>query len=137
MESRLINKEPGLLPGAFKIIGIVVVVVALTAMIVGKTATPQFVQAHKEVFKMAILNALILGLFFIGWAKDKIEDEMTRMLRMRAMAASFGSGVIYVFVYPLLDIIGGDSVQPIPAQQVVMFMLITYLITYAIQKATR
>jgi hypothetical protein len=137
MENGLIKNEPTLLPQTFKNIGIIITVLAIAAMIVYKAKPPQFVQANMALAKIYIVNVLILGLVFIAWSRNKVEDEMTIALRFKSMAASFAGGVIYVLTLPLLDILFTDPVAPVQGQQVVLFMLGTYLISYSLQKATR
>ncbi len=130
MESKPIRKKPVLLPRKFKIVGLVVILLSIVAMVIFKTTMPHLLKDGK-VF---LLNGLILGLLIIVLSKDKVEDEMLVAMRLRGMAASFIGGVVLVFISPFIDILLQEPVQTMPAQQVVMFMLFTYLISYYLEK---
>lgn len=133
MESKPIRKKPALLPRKFKIVGLVIILLSIAAMVIFKTTMPHLLKDGK-VF---LLNGLILGLIIIALSKDKVEDEMLVAIRLQGMANSFIGGVVLVFISPFIDILFKDPVQTMPAQQVVMFMLFTYLISYSIQKVSR
>jgi hypothetical protein len=132
MESKPIRKKPVLLPRKFKIVGLLIILLSFAAMIIFKTTMPHLLKDGK-VF---LLNGLILGLIIIALSKDKVEDEMLVAIRLQGMANSFIGGVVLVFISPFIDILFKDPVQTMPAQQVVMFMLFTYLISYSIQKVS-
>lgn len=119
-----------LLPNQFKFIGSIVVLFAVITVILLKEKAPLLLPAYKPL----VINAVILGLSVIIWSKDKVEDEMILTIRLRAMAGSFVAGVVYVFVAPILDFLFTDPVGIIDAQQVVLYMLIGYLLSYYIQK---
>ena len=92
---------------------------------------------QKELFRVFTLNAFILGLLFVAWSKDKVEDEMTVAIRLKAMAWAFGWAVLDVIVKPIVDFLFKDPIQDSTGQQVVMSMLFVYLIMYYLQKFGR
>ena len=83
------NQKAVLLPNYFKKVGIVVLILALMPAIVVKTMHMDLVPAQKELLKVMTLNVVILGLLFVAWAKDKVEDEVTVALRLQAMQFAF------------------------------------------------
>lgn len=137
MESKINKKEPGLLPKYFKKIGLVLMILAFVPAVVVKSMNIEMVQSQKELFRIFTLNAFILGLLFVAWSKDKIEDEMTVAIRLKAMAWAFSLAVLYVIVKPFVDLLFKDPIQVLTGQEVVISMLFVYLIMYYLQKIGR
>jgi hypothetical protein len=137
MESKRNKNEAVLLPKYFKKIGLVVMILAFVPAVVVKSMNIEMVQSQKELFRVFTLNAFILGLLFVAWSKDKVEDEMTVAIRLKAMAWTFSWAVLYVIVKPIVDLLFKDPIQDLTGQQVVMSMLFVYLIMYYIQKIGR
>ena len=137
MESKRNKKEAVLLPMYFKKIGLVVMILAFVPAVVVKSINIEMVQSQKELFRVFTLNAFILGLLFVAWSKDKVEDEMTVAIRLKAMAWTFSWAVLYVIIKPIVDLLFKDPIQDLTGQQVVMSMLFVYLIMYYIQKIGR
>lgn len=137
MESKINKKEAVLLPKYFKEIGIVVIILAFVPAVVVKSMNIEMVQSQKELFRIFTLNAFLLGLLFVAWSKDKIEDEMTVAIRLKAMAWTFSWAVLYVIIKPIIDLLFKDPIQDLTGQQVVMSMLFVYLIMYYLQKIGR
>ena len=137
MESKRNKNEVALLPKHFKKIGLIVMILAFVPAVVVKSMNVEMVQSQKELFRIFTLNAFILGLLFVAWSKDKVEDEMTVAIRLKAMAWTFGWAVLYVIVKPIVDLLFKDPIQDLTGQQVVMSMLFVYLIMYYLQKIGR
>ena len=76
MESKINKKEAALLPKYFKKIGLLLMILAFVPAVVVKSMNIEMVQSQKELFRVLTLNVFILGLLFVTWSKDKIEDEM-------------------------------------------------------------
>ena len=123
MESKRNKNEVALLPKHFKKIGLIVMILAFVPAVVVKSMNVEMVQSQKELFRIFTLNAFILGLLFVAWSKDKVEDEMTVAIRLKAMAWTFGWAVLYVIVKPIVDLLFKDPIQDLTGQQVVMSML--------------
>jgi uncharacterized membrane protein YvlD (DUF360 family) len=83
------------------------------------------------------LDALILGLSFIAMSKDKVEDELTMFIRLRAMAAAFITGIVFVIVKPLVDLLFSTPSENITAPGGILTMLLFYIMTYYYQKRLR
>lgn len=137
MESKRAKKEAVLLPRYFKKIGLVVMILAFVPAMVVKSMNIEMVQSQKELFRLCTFNAFILGLLFVAWSKDKVEDEMTVAIRLKAMAWTFSTAVLCVIVQPIVDLLFKETIQDLTGQQVVMTMLFAYLIMYYLQKRGR
>ena len=137
MESKRNKKEVVLLPKHFKKIGLGVMILAFVPAVVVKSMNIEMMHSQKVLFRIFTFNAFILGLLFVAWSKDKVEDEMTVAIRLKAMAWTFGWAVLYVIVKPIVDLLFKDPIQDVTGQQVVMSMLFVYLIMYYLQKIGR
>ena len=137
MESKRSKKEPVLLPVYFKKIGLLVMILAFIPAIIVKTMNVELVQTQKELFRVLTLNAFILGLLFVAWSRDKVEDEMTVAIRLKSMAWTFTWAVLYVIIKPIMDLLFNDPIGNLTGQEVVMSMLFVYLILYYLQKLGR
>ncbi len=143
MESKLYMREnqkknkTGLFPHIFKKIGIAVMILALIPAIILKAMSFEVAQTQKELFRHVTMNVFILGLLFVAWAKDKIEDEMTIALRLKSMGFAFIWAVLFVVLKPLTDIIFKNPIGQENAQGLVLSMLFVYLMLYYVQKKGR
>lgn len=137
MENKKDKKDIALLPNRFKIIGIVIMILAFVPAIIIKSMNIKLIQSHKELFKVMTLNVFILGLFFIAISKDKIEDEMTFIIRLKSMALTFSFTVLSVIIKPIVDLLFKNPPSDLTGQQIVMNMLFVYMIIYYVQKRGR
>ncbi len=137
MESKINKKEAILLPKYFKKIGLVVMILAFVPAVVVRSMNIEMAHSQKELFRVFTLNAFILGLLFVAWSKDKVEDEMTVAIRLKAMAMTFSWTVLSVIVKPIVDLLFKEPLKDLTGQQVVMSMLFFYLIMYYLQKIGR
>ena len=137
MELQKTNKKADLLSNYCKKIGIAVILLALIPAVIVKAKNIQLTPANKELYSLLTMNAIILGVFFIAWAKDKVEDEMTIALRLKAMSWSFSTAIFVVITKPIADLFVHDPIIDIKGQQLVLSMLFGYLIMFFILKRNR
>lgn len=97
----------------------------------------ELLPTQKELFRTLMLSGINLGLLFISLSRDKVEDEMTISIRLKAMAWSFTWAVFYVIIAPFMDLLFKDPIGVLAGQQVVMSMLFVYMIMYYLQKKSR
>lgn len=136
-ESKTHKQGLGLLPGNFKKIGLTLILLAFGLGIVGKLMHLDWIATQKELFRTLMLSGINLGLLLIALSSDKMEDEMTIAIRLKAMAWSFTWAVLYVIIAPFLDLLFKDPIGVLTGQQVVMSMLFVYMIMYYLQKKSR
>ena len=137
MSSHSKKNKTGLLPHYFKRIGIVVMILAFVPAISFKAMGLELMQAQKALFKLMTMNGFILGLLFMAWAKDKVEDEMTIALRLKSMGFAFLWAVLFVVLKPLTDLLFKSSSAESTAQGLVVSMLLVYFFLYSLQKKGR
>ncbi len=126
-----------LLPVYFKKIGIIVILLSFLPLLFVKTFDIELIHFQKELFKTLTLNILILGLVFIAWSRDKIEDEMTMSIRLSSMAWTFLWAVLLVVIKPLFDFLFYGTGSVFTAQPLVIMMLFYYLFVYYQKKRSR
>jgi hypothetical protein len=92
--------------------------------------------SNKELLKIIVRSLFMIGLTMIGFSKDKIEDEMTMTIRMKAIIMSFIFGLVFAIISPLLAFFTDTSTHD-EASSIFIQMLIMYLIWYYILKYFR
>jgi hypothetical protein len=137
MENVNYTKEPVLLPGYFKMIGIGIMILAFAVAISFKSMNVAMGMDQKELLRELTMNAFILGLLFLASARDKVEDELTLLIRLKSMSWTFVWAVFLVIISPIVDLLFDDAIEPLSGQQVVGSMLFGYLIMYNWQKRNR
>jgi hypothetical protein len=137
MENVNYTKEPVLLPGYFKMIGIAVMILAFAVAISFKSMNVEMGIEQKELLRELTMNGFILGLLFLVTSRDKVEDELTLLIRLKSMSWTFVWAVFLVIVTPIIDLLFDDAIEPLSGQQVVGSMLCGYLIMYNWQKRNR
>ncbi len=137
MENINYTKEPVLLPGYFKMIGIAVMILAFAVAISFKSMNVEMGIEQKELLRELTMNGFILGLLFLVTSRDKVEDELTLLIRLKSMSWTFVWAVFLVIVTPIIDLLFDDAIEPLSGQQVVGSMLCGYLIMYNWQKRNR
>lgn len=129
--------EAGLLPFYWKKIGLAVMVLAFVPAVIVKALHVDIAPASKELFRLLTMNAFILGLLLIAWAKDRVEDEMTIAIRLKAMGWAFVWAVLLSIIKPLIDLLFRDRIGDMKSQELVVSMLFVYLLMYYLQKKGR
>ena len=118
------------LPNYFKKIGIVLIVLVIVVMFILKGLHYNFDATQKGNIKIIAMTLINIGLAFIALAKDKIEDEMFVYLKLTSFYGTFIFGIVFTIIYPILDVVTNDDIQPIPAQQLVTIMLFSHITSY-------
>ncbi|HEV7333625.1 MAG TPA: hypothetical protein VGN63_21505 [Flavisolibacter sp.] len=136
IENQQKNKT-GLLPHYCKKIGVAVMVLAFIPLITIKSADIQIAQGHKELLRLMAMNMFILGLLFVAWAKDKVEDETTIALRLKSLGFAFIWATLLVILKPFTDVIFKNPIEVESAQGLVISMLFFHLLLYHFQKKGR
>lgn len=133
-QSKSTNSIAALFPNYFKKIGLGMILTSIAVVLITKFLAVEITETQKEIYKSIFFDVFILGLFFIAWSKDKIEDEMTLLIRLKAIGFTFMTSVFYLILRPLVDIILGDTPNDMSAPELMMFMLFMYILFYKMQK---
>jgi hypothetical protein len=137
MQKKKNKKDIPLFPAYFKLVGLILILLALVPAIIfiSMLHTKLSIPA-KELFKTYTYDAFILGLFFIAWSRDKIEDELTFAIRLKSLVFAFFSIIFFVILTPLINFLLQVN-DDLTARSVVFIMLIEYLGMYYLQKRGR
>lgn len=133
-QSQAINNTAAFFPNYFKKIGLGIILLAVAVPVSAKLLSYEFAEEQKDFYKVITFNVLILGLFFVAWARDKFEDEMTMQIRMKAVGFTIMTAVFYLILRPIMDLILQDPVTEMGAQELMIFILLMYIIFYKLQK---
>jgi hypothetical protein len=137
MQNEKFNKQPKLLGVHFKKIGIVVMVLSMVPGLIFKMMHIALMESQKDLFKSFSYSGFLLGLLLIAFSRDKVEDELTIHIRLKAMQEMFFFAVFYVVLDPLFDFILHDLVSDVTGQHLITLMLVGYLISYYFKKSNR
>ncbi len=129
MESESINFN-ALLPVKFKYAGYVIACLAfLAAALINLTGLIDNFE-KSSFLSTAIRCLIVVGLFLVAVSRDKVEDELVGLIRLKAFELSFRWGVLYVIVDSILPMAGiGMS-----GFSLVFSMLILYLLVFNSKK---
>lgn len=101
-----IQQDLKLLPTNFKKVafGIMLISALLVVLSISK-----LLPIDKEIIKTVAKSGFLISLLLLVITRNKIEDELTLRIRLKAFAASFIYGVVIVIVEPFINLLFGDS----------------------------
>ncbi|HKB45448.1 MAG TPA: hypothetical protein VKC90_13705 [Chitinophagaceae bacterium] len=131
------TKTIRLLPNYFKWIGVGMMILVGLLLIAVKLFKIELPQNQKEILMVSTLRFFLLGLFVIALARDKIEDELTLLLRLKAMGFIFTLVIVTVIIQPIIDLIWKNPLENLTPPHLVLRMLIAYHIFFFFLKKFR
>ena len=105
------NKPLNLLPNYFKKIGLGFILASVVFVVSVKISGIHFTAEKKEMMKIIFWDILIIGMLFIAFSKEKDEDELTMLIRMKALASAFVYIVIFKIVSDVFGIIDQELIE--------------------------
>ncbi len=132
MENKLYIKNHKiirLLPNYFKWVGLVIMFLAGVLLIA--------IQSPKDTLSIITPRFFLLGLLLISLAKDKTEDEMSMLLRLKAMGFIFILVIGIIIIRPVSDLIWKDTTPEPSSLHIVLRMLIAYHVVFFFLKKFR
>lgn len=93
------NKPLKLLPNYFKKIGLVFILGSVFFVVALKISGINLTAEIKEMMKTIFWDILILGMLFTAFSKEKDEDELTMLIRMKALSSAF----VYVVIFKIVN----------------------------------
>jgi hypothetical protein len=119
-------------PHKFKFVGCVIL------FITGVLAT--FLQlgdlfdeiVKSEAFRSGMRGTILIGLFLIASSREKIEDELVGLLRLKSFEWSFRWGILYTIV----DLAFPANVVELSGFSLIFSMLIVHLLVFYFKKHT-
>jgi len=105
------NKPLNLLPNYFKKIGLGFILASVVFVVSLKISGIHLTAEKKEMMKTIFWDILIIGMLFIAFSKEKDEDELTMLIRMKALASAFVYIVIFKIVSDVFGIIDQELIE--------------------------
>lgn len=105
------NKPLNLLPNYFKKIGLGFILASIVFVVSVKISGIHLTAEKKEMMKTIFWDILIIGMLFIAFSKEKDEDELTMLIRMKALASAFVYIVIFKIVSDVFGIIDQELIE--------------------------
>jgi len=103
------NKPLNLLPNYFKKIGLGFILVSVVFVVSVKISGIHLTAENKEMMKTIFWDILIIGMLFIAFSKEKDEDELNMLIRLKALASAFFYIVILKIVNDVFNLIGHED----------------------------
>ncbi|MGB0862975.1 MAG: hypothetical protein ACPG19_10830 [Saprospiraceae bacterium] len=98
----------------------------------------ELITFEKELLKTIVTTTVLLGLLLFALTKDKIEDELTMIIRLKALAISFIYGVMMVIVEPFSNLLfDHDFSFGMETRELLLSMLLFYFIMKYLMKRGR
>jgi hypothetical protein len=125
-----------LLPNYFKKIGLGLVLTCILGMVSILVFDIKLSEEYRLLLKQLIHSPFLLGLAIIGISKDKVEDELTMFIRLKAILWAFFYVTLFVVFMPFINLIE-EKETVYSAEYIISMMLIGYLLMYYYQKLRR
>ena len=121
-------KKLKLFPRWFKFLGLVIVICAVSL---------------PWIFQQLLVDGgnhlgsiyIIFGLFLICFSRDKIEDEMSNIIRLKSFYRSFGAGVVGFYFLTYIENSVSDDFSQLSADTLLAVILGFYLVSYYVTKS--
>ncbi|WP_347838288.1 hypothetical protein [uncultured Draconibacterium sp.] len=121
-------KKLKLFPRWFKLVGIVVVICAITLPWIFKSLLVD----GSNYIGVIYVN---FGLFLICFSRDKVEDEMSNLIRLKSFYRSFGAGFVGFFFLTYIENSVSDDFSQLSADTLLAVILGFYLVSYYVTKS--
>ena len=105
------NKPLNLLPNYFKKIGLGFILASVVFVVSVKISGIHPTAEKKEMMKTISRDVVLLGMMFLAFSKEKDEDELTMLIRMKALASAFVYIVIFKIVSDVFGIIDQELIE--------------------------
>ena len=105
------NKPLNLLPNYFKKIGLGFILASVVFVVSVKISGIHLTAEKKEMMKTISRDVVLLGMMFLAFSKEKDEDELTMLIRMKALASAFVYIVIFKIVSDVIGIIDQELIE--------------------------
>ncbi len=125
-----------LLPRRFK--KLAYSLLALSILFITLSVT-KVIAIDDEIAKTIFSSGVLLSFLLLALTRDKIEDELTLVIRLKALASSFIFGVGYVVVSPFFSWLfdGEFIVEDLGIEGLLLTMFLFYFGMFGLMKRNR
>ncbi len=128
-------KDLQLLPHYFK--GIAFGIIALTLLLVLLELT-SIIAIEKHILKLVAEELVLVAFSLLALTREREEDELTLLIRLKSFTAAFIFGVVSVVVNPLTNLIfESEFVSTSKLSSSLISMFLFYFIVFYILKRKR
>lgn len=130
-----IQQDLRLLPGYFKKVAFGIMLFSALLVVL---STLKVLTIDKEIVKTIVKSVFLISLLLLVITRNKIEDELTLKIRLKAFAFSFIYGVIIVIIEPFIYLLFGDSfLSDKGVTELLISMFFCYFIMMFLMKKNR
>jgi hypothetical protein len=137
MESKSYMRSRAALPPKFRLIGGLLLICICLVIVLVKVLDLDLDPKQREQFRFFSSNGIILSLFFVAWSADKVEDELTVLIRLRSAGLAFAWGILNIILSPATDLIFTGQLKEQSGQQIILSMLLFFMIMNFFLKRSR
>ena len=105
------NKPLNLLPNYFKKIGLGFILASVVFVVSVKIFGIHLTAEKKEMMKTILSDGFLLGMIMIALSKEKDEDELNMLIRMKALASAFFYTVFLKIVTDVFNLIDHEAFE--------------------------
>ena len=130
-----IQQDLPLLPRTFKKVAFGILFLTVSLIVLSKLDLLTF---EKEIVKAITKTGLLISLLLFVLTRNKIEDELTLRIRLKAFTSAFIYGVLIVIIKPFINFLFGDSfLSDIDVYELLLSMFFFYFFTIFLMKKNR
>ncbi len=138
MDYKIGNSNPNdQLGRRFKKIGHAVIIIGAIVLTIARlTGLNRYFSGidRGQTAKVIISMVLVISLLLVTWAKERKEDELSSLVRLKSIRTAFYVGIIYIVITPLIGIIWGKELLAPFSSEMAIGILLLYHIVFLIQK---
>lgn len=130
-----IQQDLRLLPVHYKKYAFGIMIFSVLFIVLTKS---KLLPIDKDIVKEISRTGILVSLFMLAFTKNKVEDELTSKIRLKALAGAFLYGVVIVILNPFLNILFQHSFSSDKGgAELVIGMLIFYFIIFYLSLKNR
>jgi hypothetical protein len=86
-----------------------------------------------ETFRALMRSSILIGMFFIASSRERIEDELVGLIRLKSFEWAFRWGILYT----IFDLIFPNNAIELSGFSLIFSMLIVYMLVFYAKKRER
>ncbi len=122
------HSEIRLLPLYYKKVALIILSLTIIFVILSITKA---ISIEKEIAKTIATIGILIACLLFALTKNKEEDELTLIIRFKALAGAFIFGTLYTVITPFINLFSGDDFQVnLKVSQILIMMFGMYFFNF-------
>lgn len=122
------HSEIRLLPLYYKKVALIILSLTIIFVILSITKA---ISIEKEIAKTIATIGILIACLLFALTKNKEEDELTLIIRFKALAGAFIFGTLYTVITPFINLFSGDDFQlNLKVSQILIMMFGMYFFNF-------